>query len=110
MAPRCYIGKRYLEDAISKAPAGLDIKVRWRPFLLNPDASATGVNKKQMYYEKFGEDRVNQMVPMMTQVVTACLCLCSQFVLALSHLLNLGPDLTFLHPSPERQKKSFVFF
>eukprot|EP00619_Florenciella_sp_RCC1007_P001528 CAMPEP_0205908314 /NCGR_PEP_ID=MMETSP1325-20131115/3131_1 /ASSEMBLY_ACC=CAM_ASM_000708 /TAXON_ID=236786 /ORGANISM="Florenciella sp., Strain RCC1007" /LENGTH=183 /DNA_ID=CAMNT_0053274499 /DNA_START=117 /DNA_END=668 /DNA_ORIENTATION=- len=43
----------------------IDFEVRWRPFLLNPAASTKGVNKLQMYKEKFGEDRVEKMVPMM---------------------------------------------
>jgi hypothetical protein len=31
-------------------------------------AGAQGVNKMELYYSKFGEDRVNQMMPRMTQV------------------------------------------
>ena len=41
-------------------------EVRWHPFFLNPDASKEGVNKMEMYNQKFGEQRVKQMVPMMT--------------------------------------------
>jgi len=40
--------------------------VRWHPFFLNPDASKEGVNKIEMYNQKFGEQRVKQMIPMMT--------------------------------------------
>lgn len=65
---RCYIGKRYVEQAIAAAPPSLDIKVRWRPFQLNPSAAQEGVNKLKMYHEKFGVDRVNSMVPMITKV------------------------------------------
>lgn len=43
-------------------------QVRWRPFFLNPSASIEGVNKRALYEEKFGAARVNQMLPMMTQV------------------------------------------
>ncbi len=40
--------------------------MRWHPFFLNPDASKEGVNKIEMYNQKFGEQRVKQMIPMMT--------------------------------------------
>jgi predicted DsbA family dithiol-disulfide isomerase len=57
-----------VEQAIAAAPPSLDIKVRWRPFQLNPQASQEGVNKLKFYNDKFGAARVNAMVPMMTQV------------------------------------------
>uniref|UniRef100_A0A6U5CD73 DSBA-like thioredoxin domain-containing protein n=1 Tax=Hemiselmis andersenii TaxID=464988 RepID=A0A6U5CD73_HEMAN len=44
-----------------------DFKVVWRPFQLNPDASKEGVNKRQMYKEKFGEARIQAMLPRMVQ-------------------------------------------
>mmetsp|Transcript_20609 Transcript_20609/g.45112 ORF Transcript_20609/g.45112 Transcript_20609/m.45112 type:complete len:182 (-) Transcript_20609:274-819(-) len=41
-----------------------DFDVRWLPFQLNPAAEGgPGVNKLQMYEEKFGPDRVKQMMP-----------------------------------------------
>jgi len=46
-------------------------QVRWRPFFLNPSAPIEGVNKRAMYEEKFGAARVNQMLPMMTEVKKA---------------------------------------
>mmetsp|Transcript_5111 Transcript_5111/g.11270 ORF Transcript_5111/g.11270 Transcript_5111/m.11270 type:complete len:193 (-) Transcript_5111:437-1015(-) len=58
------LGKRYVEAAIAQHP-DIDFEVRWRPFLLNPSASKTGVNKREMYMQKFGAARVAQMVPMM---------------------------------------------
>eukprot|EP00746_Dinoflagellata_sp_MGD_P021738 gnl/MRDRNA2_/MRDRNA2_150801_c0_seq1.p1 gnl/MRDRNA2_/MRDRNA2_150801_c0~~gnl/MRDRNA2_/MRDRNA2_150801_c0_seq1.p1 ORF type:complete len:186 (-),score=56.27 gnl/MRDRNA2_/MRDRNA2_150801_c0_seq1:60-617(-) len=43
--------------------------VKWIPFQLNPQAEGgAGKNKLKMYKEKFGEERVNQMLPMMQQV------------------------------------------
>jgi len=45
----------------------IEVEMRWRPFLLNPEASRQGVNKLQMYIDKFGAARVQQMVPMMTR-------------------------------------------
>ena len=41
-------------------------EVRWHPFFLNPDAPKEGINKMEMYKQKFGAQRVEQMVPMMT--------------------------------------------
>lgn len=41
-------------------------EVRWHPFFLNPDAPKEGVNKLDMYKQKFGEQRVQQILPMMT--------------------------------------------
>ena len=91
-SPWCFIGKRRLETAIKKFQVGLhqtpdfvvallldllncssyllqgqkSFEVRWHPFFLNPDAPKEGVNKMEMYNQKFGEQRVKQMVPMMT--------------------------------------------
>mmetsp|Transcript_37811 Transcript_37811/g.106843 ORF Transcript_37811/g.106843 Transcript_37811/m.106843 type:complete len:184 (-) Transcript_37811:229-780(-) len=45
-----------------------EFKINWRPFQLNPGASREGVNKLEMYKEKFGEQMVQQMVPRLTQV------------------------------------------
>lgn len=42
-------------------------EVRWHPFFLNPDAPKEGINKMEMYKQKFGEQRVQQMVPMMME-------------------------------------------
>merc|ERR1719265_3074159 len=45
-----------------------DFAVKWIPFQLNPKAAGgAGVNKLEMYKQKFGEARVNQMLPMMLQ-------------------------------------------
>lgn len=59
------LGKRYIEAAMAQHP-DVDFEVRWRPFLLNPGASKTGINKMEMYKQKFGAARVASMVPMMT--------------------------------------------
>lgn len=59
------LGKRYVEAAMAQHP-DVDFEVRWRPFQLNPAASKTGINKIEMYNQKFGAARVASMVPMMT--------------------------------------------
>ncbi|KAL3150213.1 hypothetical protein ABBQ32_000072 [Trebouxia sp. C0010 RCD-2024] len=68
VCPWCFIGKRRLETAIKKFQGQKSFEVRWHPFFLNPDASKEGVNKLEMYKQKFGEQRVKQMVPMLTEV------------------------------------------
>lgn len=67
VCPWCFIGKRRLETAIKKFQGQKSFEVRWHPFFLNPDAPKEGVNKMEMYCQKFGEQRVQQMVPMMTE-------------------------------------------
>lgn len=67
VCPWCFIGKRRLEAAIKRFEGQKKFEVRWHPFFLNPDASKEGVNKMEMYNQKFGEQRVKQMVPMMTE-------------------------------------------
>jgi len=43
--------------------------VRWRPFELNRDLPAgKGINKMEMYNQKFGEARTRQIIPQMAQV------------------------------------------
>lgn len=62
------LAKKYLESAMASYPArdDVDFQVRWRPFMLNPDGSKTGVNKYQAYVAKFGQSRVESMIPVMT--------------------------------------------
>lgn len=46
----------------------VDFKVTWRPFQLDSNAPKQGVNKLQMYNEKFGAARIASMLPRMNQV------------------------------------------
>lgn len=48
--------------------AGVQFDVLWRPFQLNPDApGGRGVNKMDMYLEKFGKASCDAMIPRMTE-------------------------------------------
>ena len=47
----------------------VDFKVTWRPFQLDSNAPKQGVNKLQMYNEKFGAARIASMLPRMNQVM-----------------------------------------
>lgn len=55
--PWCFIGKRYLEQTLQKLaleqPA-LQVKVRWQPYFLNPDAPMEGDAYRPFLEKKFG--------------------------------------------------------
>ena len=60
ICPWCYIGKRRFERARANRPAAL--AVEWRPFQLNPDMPAEGVERHRYMVAKFGsEERVAQI-------------------------------------------------
>lgn len=61
-------GKRRLEAALKKLPAEVKVSIKWKPFFLNPDAPAPGVDKMEAYRAKFGAARVAKMVPYMKAV------------------------------------------
>lgn len=54
MCPWCYIGKRRLEDALSKLPDDIEVDTRWRPYQLDPTLPKEGKDRKQYLEEKFG--------------------------------------------------------
>jgi len=55
ICPWCYIGKRRLERALLQAPQP-DVRIGWRPFQLNPDMPAEGMDRQAYLRAKFGED------------------------------------------------------
>ena len=60
ICPWCYIGKRRFERAQAGRPA--DLAVEWRPFQLNPDMPAEGVDRMRYLVAKFGsEERVAEI-------------------------------------------------
>ncbi|MBF0267117.1 MAG: DsbA family oxidoreductase [Alphaproteobacteria bacterium] len=61
ICPWCYVGKRRLERALAQRPL-VRPEIRWRPFLLNPDMPASGIERKAYLESKFGGPyRVKQM-------------------------------------------------
>ena len=59
ICPWCYIGKKRLNKAISKFP-NEEFKITWRPFQLNPNMQADGMDRKEYLVSKFGsEDGAN---------------------------------------------------
>jgi predicted DsbA family dithiol-disulfide isomerase len=54
ICPWCYIGKRRLEKALAIAPQS-QLEIGWRPFQLNPDMPADGMDRKEYLRRKFGD-------------------------------------------------------
>jgi predicted DsbA family dithiol-disulfide isomerase len=54
ICPWCYIGKRRLEKALVMAPQP-DLQIGWRPFQLNPDMPADGMDRGEYLRRKFGD-------------------------------------------------------
>ena len=60
ICPWCYIGKRRFERAHAGRPR--DLAIEWRPFQLNPDMPADGVDRQRYMVAKFGsKERVAQI-------------------------------------------------
>ena len=55
ICPWCWIGKAHLAAALEELSRdGLEFRVRWRPFQLNPDMPAEGVARDEYRAAKFG--------------------------------------------------------
>ncbi|MBS0376281.1 MAG: DsbA family oxidoreductase [Proteobacteria bacterium] len=54
VCPWCFLGKRRLAAARRSLPR-LAVDVRWRPFELNPDLAAGGMDRRAYLAQKFGD-------------------------------------------------------
>src|SRR5215471_4468924 len=54
ICPWCYVGKRRLEKAIAALSGRANVRVRWRPFQLNPRMPEEGMDRRQYRTAKFG--------------------------------------------------------
>jgi predicted DsbA family dithiol-disulfide isomerase len=54
ICPWCYIGKRRLEKAVNALAGRQAVRVRWRPFQLNPQMPKGGTDRKAYRTAKFG--------------------------------------------------------
>jgi predicted DsbA family dithiol-disulfide isomerase len=61
ICPWCYVGKRRLEAALGGPGVPAVLRLSWRPFELNPDMPAEGVERKTYRTRKFGEARSAQL-------------------------------------------------
>jgi predicted DsbA family dithiol-disulfide isomerase len=53
VCPWCYIGKRFLEQAIASKP-DIAVEVRFRPYFLNPWVPREGTSREEYLIAKFG--------------------------------------------------------
>jgi predicted DsbA family dithiol-disulfide isomerase len=61
ICPWCFIGKRRLERALAARPE-LRVEVAWRPFQLNPDMPAEGMEREAYYAAKFGDGKTRAAI------------------------------------------------
>ncbi|MGF9691418.1 DsbA family oxidoreductase [Rhizobium sp. 0TCS1.26] len=54
VCPWCYLGKARLELAIAEVQDEVGIDINWRPYRLNPDYPAEGVDQRQALEAKLG--------------------------------------------------------
>ncbi|WP_395684963.1 DsbA family oxidoreductase [Aestuariivirga sp.] len=57
ICPWCFLGKRQLDAALTQL-AGLDVLVRWRPYMLDPTIPPEGLDRQAYLLAKFGPDRL----------------------------------------------------
>jgi predicted DsbA family dithiol-disulfide isomerase len=66
ICPFCYLGKKKLEAAVARLPAGsVEVSYDWRAFELDSTLPLDGVDKMTRYRQKFGAGRIEGMVAMM---------------------------------------------
>lgn len=54
VCPWCYLGKARLEQALAMTAGQADVAISWRPYRLNPDIPAEGVDHQAWLAQKFG--------------------------------------------------------
>ena len=57
ICPWCYVGKRRLEAALASPGMPAAVAFSWRPFELNPEMPAEGIERKVYRAQKFGAAR-----------------------------------------------------
>ena len=60
ICPWCYVGKRRLEAALRAPGMPQQLAVTWRPFELNPDMPAEGIERSVYRARKFGPEKARQ--------------------------------------------------
>ncbi|MER9331851.1 DsbA family protein [Mesorhizobium sp. M0152] len=55
VCPWCFIGQKRLDKAIAAA-GDVDVRIRWRPFQLDPTIPPEGKNRREYMRAKFGSD------------------------------------------------------
>jgi len=62
VCPWCFIGKRRLERALAEKGEEPKVFIGWRPFQLNPDMPAEGMDRKAYLEAKFGGEQGAQRI------------------------------------------------
>lgn len=57
ICPWCFLGKRRLDAALARLD-GLDVFVRWRPFMLDPTIPPEGLDRQSYLLAKFGPEKL----------------------------------------------------
>ena len=72
ICPWCFIGKAYLDNALSAHP-NHPFLIEWHPFQLNPDMPANGMGRREYLEGKFGgkEAAVRAYAPVVESAKTA---------------------------------------
>ena len=55
VCPWCYVGQKRLDKAIALT-GGIDVRVRWRPFQLDPSIPADGLDRKAYMLARLGSE------------------------------------------------------
>jgi len=67
ICPWCYVGKRRLEAALGAPDVPERVSFAWRPFQLNPDMPADGIERSVYRARKFGAKRSAELDRNMTE-------------------------------------------
>lgn len=67
ICPWCYVGKRRLEAALGAPDMPEQVGFAWRPFQLNPDMPAEGIERNVYRARKFGAERSAELDRNMTE-------------------------------------------
>ncbi len=67
ICPWCYVGKRRFEKALGAPGMPRQLAITWRPFELNPDMPAEGIERAVYRVTKFGPDKARQLDQQMTE-------------------------------------------
>jgi predicted DsbA family dithiol-disulfide isomerase len=72
ICPWCYIGKRYLDEALAEVPDHPFV-IEWHPFQLNPEMPAEGMDRRTYLETKFGgkEGAVRAYAPVVERAEAA---------------------------------------
>jgi predicted DsbA family dithiol-disulfide isomerase len=68
ICPWCYVGKRRLQAALGGPDMPGPVRMVWRPFELNPDMPADGMERQSYRARKFGQARSAELDRNMAQI------------------------------------------